>query len=205
MNPRIAALSSLIAVAVVGGVTFSVYAPNAGTRAADLEDGGIAGPNRVFTCAVRVHPDCQAQFGVKRYETVRFPVYLGAVVNGARDVVLPPRLREFADECIRVLDWEECDSDPVGTYPAVAAKWDDAVPLSLARTASKWRIPNCRLSDGGWDDQMGEDGGATPDCRLDGVRWAGCNVLPRARLVGTQCLDSPTGVLTGTDKVEDSL
>lgn len=209
MTPRLRSLLALVATAVVGGVTFTVYAPARGLTAADYADAGVSGPNRVATCPVRVSPECAQAYGTRRYETVRFLVVLGALADGGRDVLLPPRPRGVASECLRVMDWTECDIDPTASFPAVAAKWDAPVPVTLARQVSRYVIPDCRRPDGGYDLHLGDDGGAVPDCRrreLDGgSRWFGCNVMRRAEAVGTQCIAAPTGVIVYGERLEESL
>lgn len=204
---RIAALTAVVATVGVGSLTFTVLAPDPGTTALDLADAGIAAPNRVATCPVRVDPSCAAALGVRLYETVRFPVYREAQSDGGIALVLPPRITR-ASRCLEVLDWSDCDLDPVATFPAVAAKWDDAVPVTIARSSSRYVIADCRDPDGGWDDKHAE-----VDCRAIGARglpdggprWFGCNVLPRSVAVGTQCLDAPSGVVLAGERLEGAL
>lgn len=204
---RIAVLTALVAVVTVGGSVFSVYAPEQGVTAIDLADSGVAGPNRIATCPVRVAPECAAAFSTRRYETVRFPVFREVQPDGGIALLLPPRIMRAAD-CLAVLDWTRCDLDPVATYPTVAARWDDAVPLTLARSASKFVIPDCRRADGGWDSDH-----APVDCvatgfkgYLDGgPRWNGCNTLERVFSAGSQCLDAPGVDVRDGERMEDSL
>jgi hypothetical protein len=205
---RLAQLLSAVAVVGVGTLTFTIYAPDPGVTALDLLDAGVAA-NLVATCPVRVAPACSAAFGVGCYETVRFPVYFGVLHDAGREVVLPPRFASIAvdgEPCLHVMDWDRCDLDTVAAYPAIAAKWDDAVPAVKVRSASRFVIPDCRGSDGGWVDDVGQDGGPVPDCRareLDGgSRWAGCNVLERPNSVGSQCLDAPGGGVRAGEQME---
>jgi hypothetical protein len=202
---RIGALTAVVATVGVGSLTFTVLVPDPGTTALDLADAGIAAPNRVATCPVRVDPSCAAALGVRLYETVRFPVYREVLPDAGIALVLPPRIAR-ASRCVEVVEWAHCDLDPVANFPAVAAKWDDPVPLTLARSSSKHAIPDCHGDDGGWVDKH-----EPVDCRrveLDGgSRWAGCNVLPRAAATGTQCLDAPTGTVffIQGERLEDAL
>lgn len=199
---RLAQLLGLVAVVTVGGVTATIYAPAPGVTQADLADAGIASANRVATCPVRVDPTCAAQLGLRQYETVRFPVFRAVQSDGGLEFVLPPGIRGLG-RCIEVLDdWRHCDIDATATFPAVASRWGQAVPLVVVRSTSRHVIPDCR--DGGaWDDRL------VVDCRMrqpdGGARWAGCNAMPRAQAVGTQCLDAPTGVVLQGERLEDAL
>ena len=81
-------------------------------------------------------------------------------------------------------------------------------PITRVRTASKWVIPDCRNSDGGWNDHH-----APVACNATGAYglpdggpvWRGCNVLPRANSTGAACIDSPTGVVFAGERLEDAL
>lgn len=193
MNRRLIAL-----VALVGG-TATIYLASLDFFPSSL---------RVATCPVRVSDECLAQYpALRRYETIRFPVDRN-VADGGLSFTLPRALgapdRRVRD-CIEVMDWASCDLDPCSTFPAVCAAWDAGQPVTRARSASKFVIPDCRSTDGGWDDS------AVVDCRRRGVApdggvgWWGCNVFPRGEATGTQCLDAPSGVVFAGERVEDSL
>lgn len=168
--------------------------------------------NRAATCSVRVSDECLAQYpALKRYETIRFPVRRSALSDGGLEFLLPRVLGDpngIARECIEVMDWASCDLDPCATFPAICAAWDAGQPIARVRTASRWVIPDCRNSDGGWNDQH-----APVACRATGAYglpdggpvWRGCNVIPRANSTGAACLDSPTGVVFGGERLEDAL
>lgn len=204
---RLAQLLVVLGTVTVGAVSYTLYAPEPGTRAADLADAGVTAPNRIATCPVRVDPSCGLP--VPRYATVRFPVFRDVMADGGIALIFPPRIARAA-RCLDVRDWSQCDLDPVSSFPAVAARWDAAVPLVLARAASKFVIPDCRTADGGWDERAERP---PVDCRgfgpwgeLDGgARWRGCNVTPRRWAVGTQCLDAPTNNVAAYERLEDSL
>jgi hypothetical protein len=200
---RIAQLTAVIASLVIGGTSFVIYNPKLSTSHADLADAGAAAANRVATCPVRVSEACQAQFSVRAYETLRFPVVRDVLPSGEVVILMPAAAKAVGErlrECVRVVDWRACDLDPVASFPAVASRWGTANPFVRVRSASKYVIPDCRLPDGGWNTEH-----APVDCRsLDGG-WRGCNVQPRAQMTGTACLDSPSGVVEAGERIEDSL
>lgn len=158
---------------------------------------------RAATCGVRVSDECLATYpALKRYETVRFPV-LRDVSDGGLSFVLPRALGAqggLARECIEVVDWAGCDVETCAVRPSICADWDAGQPLTRVRTASKFVIPDCRGTDGGWVDNH-----APVDCtELDGG-WRGCNVGLRAQRRGTQCLDAPSGIVYAGERLEDAL
>lgn len=200
---RLAQLAALIVTVTVGPVVFSIFNPKPTTEHADLVDAGAVSANRVATCPVRVSPECVARYGVKSYETLRFPVYREALPDGGV-IILMPAASKATDgkllDCVRVKSWQDCDLDPVGTFPAVASRWGNANPFVLARTASKFVIPNCKLPDGGFDHNH-----APVDCQPRDAGWRGCSVMLRAEAAGAECLDAPTGVVDYGTRLEDNL
>lgn len=198
---RIAQLAALIATVTVGAATYSIYTPKPTTEHDDLVDAGAVPANRVATCPVRVSEECAAQFGVKPYETLRFPVVRDVLPDGGVAILLPAASRAAGErlrDCVRVTDWASCDLDPVSTFPAIAAKRGDANPFTRVRAAARHVIPDCSV-DGGWDTNH-----APVDCLRNG-EWRGCNVFPRSEATGTQCLVAPSNVVEAGDSIEDSL
>lgn len=168
--------------------------------------------NRSATCSVRVSDECLAQYpSLKRYEAVRFPVVRSVLGDGGLQFLMPRALGDpnsIVRDCIEVLDWATCDLDTCATYPATCASWDAGQPMTRVRAASRYVIPDCRNSDGGWDKNHAPvNCGATGAFGLPdgGPRWAGCNVLPRTNAVGPACLDAPSGNVFLGERLEDSL
>jgi hypothetical protein len=161
---------------------------------------------------VRISEECQADYpGLRPYETLRFPVVRTPLADGGVEILLPrasDKVRGGLRECVEVVDWTACDLDNCATFSGVCAKWDAGNPFTRVRSASHFVIPDCRNTDGGWNDNH-----APVDCLAAGARglldggprWFGCNVLPRASATGTQCLDAPTGTVFAGERLEDSL
>lgn len=200
---RIAQLTVALATIIIGGTSYVVLNPKASTDHADLTDAVATAANRVATCPVRVSKECRAQYGVRAYETLRFPVVRDVLPDGGVAILMPAASKATDDRlrgCVHVMDWSACNLDPVASFPAVASRWGNSNPFVLARSASKFVIPDCRNADGGWNDQH-----APVACTsLDGG-WRGCNVMPRAQMTGAACLDAPSGVVDGNERIEDAL
>lgn len=206
---RLAQLVALVTVVTVGGVTYSVYAPNSpAVTPIAYADAGVAAPTHIATCPARIRPQCAAAYGTRRYETLRFPVFVAATPGDPQgfDVLLPPRSQSVAGPCIEVMRWADCTLEAVtgGTQAAALAYWVAEIPVLVARSSSSHVVPDCRGADGGWDDAH-----APVACQRrepdGGSRWSGCNVMPRAQAVGGACLDAPTGVVFFGERWEDSL
>jgi len=191
----------LAVVALSGGVIATVYL----ATSADVTD---LAPNRWATCSVRISEECQADYPtLKPYETLRFPVRRNVEADGGITFVVPrasDKVRGGARDCVEVVAWSDCTLDPANAYPNITTVWSAANPFTRVRSASSHVIPDCRSPDGGWDDNH-----APVDClrRTEdgGTRWAGCNIIRRSEASGTQCLDSPTGVVFAGERLEESL
>ncbi|PZR17539.1 MAG: hypothetical protein DI536_04290 [Archangium gephyra] len=203
---RLAALVSLVTVVAVGGATYTIYGPNSpSVTALAFTDAGVTAPTHIATCPVRVDPACAAAYGTGLYETVRFPVFVTGTPGDPNgyDVLLPPRTRRVAGQCLEVMDgWKTCVLEAITaqTRAVADAYWVSEIPVLIARDLSPYVIPDCRSVDGGWDDQH-----AAVDCvQLDGG-WRGCNAQPRAQMRGTQCLYAPTNNVRAGERIEGSL
>lgn len=206
---RLAQWVSLVTVVVVGAATYTVYGPSSpAITPTHYLDAGVSGPTHIATCPARIRPQCAATYGTRRYETLRFPVFVTGTPGNAQgfDVLLPPRSQSVAGPCIEVMAWADCTLEAVtaGTQAAALAYWVAEIPVLVARSSSSHVVPDCRGADGGWDDAH-----APVACQRrepdGGSRWAGCNVMPRAQSVGGACLDAPTGVVYFGERWEDSL
>jgi len=200
---KLRALLFLVSSITIGTVTYNIYAPKNDTTEVDLADAGVLSANRVATCPVRVSDECRGRFGLKRYETVRFPVVTDAQTATLTNVILPPAARAVK-ACIEVIDFTQCDVDPIASYPVVALKWGDPNPFTRVPGASRFVIPDCRNPDGGWNDAHSPVAclRSLPD---GGAEWKGCNVMPRAESTGGQCLPAPSGVVRLGERLEESL
>ena len=140
---KLASLVSLLTVVTVGAVTYSLYLPDltrvemlpdggwgeVAVTLADLSDAGAGEPTHALSCPVRVSPECQERFGVKRYERVRFGVVMGPLASGKRDVIFPPLGR--VRQCVELIDFKHCTATPCASAAAVCAKFGNANPFSL--------------------------------------------------------------------------
>ena len=140
----------LVTVTAVGALTFSVWMVAGGTpsqQTAFLADAGITQGNRVATCPVRIDDDClavarDAGIDARKYERLRFPVFLTVLPDAGRDVQLPPMRAGVVRACIEVVDWSDCTLDTNATYPAVASLWGNALPFRMTGVTRKCVRPN---------------------------------------------------------------
>lgn len=193
----------LVSSITIGTVTYNIYAPKNDVTEADLADAGVASANRVATCPVRVSDGCRARFGLKRYETVRFPIFVDPQDATMTNVLLPPAAR-VVKSCIEVVDFTQCDVDPTASFPAVALNWGDPNPFTRVPSATKYVIPDCRNPDGGWSDAH-EPVDCLRSLPLKKFGWVGCNVIPRGESSGSQCLPAPSGSVILGDRLEESM
>lgn len=200
---KLRALVFLVSSITIGAVTYNIYAPKNDTTEVDLADAGVASANRVATCPVRVSDECRGRFGLKRYETVRFPIFTDNQSASVTNVILPPAARAIKS-CVEVVDFAQCDVDPTGSFPSVALKWGDPNPFTRVPTATKFVIPDCRNADGGWNELHAPVAclRSLPD---GGTGWKGCNVIPRSEASGGACLPAPSGSVMLGDRLEESL
>lgn len=200
---KIRALVILLSSVTIGTVTYNIFTPKNDTAEADLADAGVAAANRVATCPVRVSDECRSRFGLRRYETVRFPIVLDSQSATISNVILPPSARAVRS-CVDIIDFTQCDVDPVSSFPVIASNWGDPNPFTRVLSASKFVIPDCRNPDGGWDESHAPVAclRSLPD---GGTGWKGCNTMPRAESSGGQCLPAPSGAVMLGDRLEDSM
>lgn len=145
----------LIAVAAVGALSFAVYVATGGSvqqQVDEMADAGFAPPNRDATCAVRLDPDFAADAGVGLYQRLLFPVVVTLLIDGGRDVQMPPMPLQKTRQSIDVVDWNDCTL-AASTGP-VAALWGTQRPFTAAGVVKPWcraKLPTlpCLLLDGG--------------------------------------------------------
>jgi hypothetical protein len=220
-------LLALAAVAIAGGVTFSVLIPRAGVTRQTLLDAGFESAQRVVVvCEERLGKGAvkrlRREFGAnamrarQRYAEVarvglcarsqgvgnclRPDGGVFAAVTGG-DIVVPSlrflaRLEDGEDESedgdivASYLLHGTCRVEPCQDFGALCT---DAFAFKL--TSQRCALPRCRNDAGDWDESV------EPDCRLrlddGGTRWNGCNVIPRAKAVGTECMPSSCTVVSG--------
>jgi hypothetical protein len=184
----------LITVALVSGLSFSVYMVSGGSVTAQtdfLTDAGIA-PNRDATCPVRLDEDFAADAGLKLYQRLKFPVRLTTLSDGGRDVQMPPMPIAVMRNAIEVVDWSDCTLN-ASTGP-VAALWGTQRPFLLTGVVKPW----CRAK---------EDAGL-PCLRVlpDGgsASFGNRNVYPCANAVNpSTCERASSGVVYSGDNDED--
>lgn len=200
---KLAAILVSLASVTIGTVTYNILAPKNTTDIVDIADAGVDSANRVATCPVKVSDECRAKFGAKKYETLRFPVFVDVQSAAVTNIIMPPAAKAVKS-CIDLIDFSKCDLDPVASFPAVAAKWGDSNPFSRVPGASKAVIPDCRNPDGGWNDRHAPVActRTQPD---GGTAWMGCNVMPRSESNGAQCLNAPSLSVIQGDRLEESL
>lgn len=110
----------------------------------------------------------------------------------------------------------KCASYDAGAAPGIP--WPDTPCGALNRLWAETPpcvIPDCRTSDGGWDDNAGDPGHlAAPDCQAltppfgggtPAPRWSGCNVFEASRAVGTACIPVECSMVAGAGSVQDVL
>ena len=144
----------LVTVVAVVGATFSVYLATGGTIAeqvADMEDAGIAPPNRDATCPVRLDADYAADAGLGIYQRLLFPVSRRVMADGGIDIQLPPLPVAKARDALDVVNWNDC-SLAASTAP-VRALWGTQKPFTTAGVVKPWCRQktglSCLLLDGG--------------------------------------------------------
>lgn len=144
-------------------------------------------------------------------------VAAGAVIEGFAERDEKPQAREekpkkdkrpIIEASVRVkalpTGAEQAASKPGRLADGGSVVWTITGAHERVRIAPPCRIPNCWLSDGGWDD------GAVVDCRATGVRgladggprWAGCNVMLAAEAVGAGCVPVACSVWSGDEPSE---
>lgn len=150
---------ALVAVVTVGsGLVFSVYVATGGTVAqqtADMEDAGLAPPNRNCTAPVRLDEDFARDAGLRVYQRVLFPCVVTVLPDAGRDVQLPPMPLQKTRQAIDVVDWN--DATLAASTAGVRALWGTQRPFTLSGVVKPWcrakldaGLPCLRtLSDGG--------------------------------------------------------
>jgi len=188
---------SLITVAVVAGLSFSVFLVVGGGTVAQqkdwlITDAGITAVTHAATCPVRISPDCvdagrQAGLNVHRNERLRFPVAVRVQSDGGRDVQLPPMNVSLAGRCIEVVDWTDCTLDSsAAAKTSASALLGQELPFDLAGVVRK-----CVRA-------KFDAGLACP--LLDGGSFGDRNVYPRASTADPlQCESVECGVVAGQD------
>lgn len=147
---------ALVALVTVAGASFSIYVATSGTVAeqvADMEDAGLAPPNRDCTCPVRLDPDFAADAGLGLYQRLLFPCLLTVLPDAGRDVQMPPMPLQRTRQSIDVVDWGDCSLS--ASTLAVRNLWGTQRPFTLAGVVKPWcrqkadaGLP-CVLLDGG--------------------------------------------------------
>ena len=118
-------------------------------------------------------------------------------------------------------DRTRCEALKCATYDAGVAPgipWPDTPCGALNRLWAETPpcvIPDCRTSDGGWDDHLGDPGhDPAPNCQAlvsppEGgpatPRWAGCNTMSNSIATGTACIPVECGMVFGAGDVQDVL
>lgn len=179
---RLAALASLVAAVVVGGITTNVWQANPDTTLADLQDAGVLDcPTRLVTCDWRVDAEgrdvlLDAGLDVPTgYRTLAARV--AVCTNGVRDVVFPAfpaRAGQLAGLASPDLGSCTVAADPGG------ALWRTAQSRCVRRQTDAGA--NCYRRnpfDGGTQD-FGD--------------W---NSMPRADALGPDCQPAPCTVFAG--------
>ena len=182
---------SLVTVAIVGALSFTVYVVTGGgvqQQTDFLADAGIA-PNRDATCPVRLDPDFATDAGLKVYQRLLFPVNLRTLADGGRDVTMPPMPLQQARNAIEVVDWTDCTL--VASTAPVAALWGTQRPFTSAGVVKPW----CRQkSDAG-----------LPCVLLDGGTFGDRNVSPCAARANPATCERVSGgsIYAGDDPERD--
>jgi len=140
----------LVTIAIVGGLSYSVYLVTGGTvsqQTAFLQDAGYTGATHVASCPVIFNTTCLAQaqdagIPVHKYEMLRFPVAVRLLSDGGRDVQLPPMNVDAVRACFEVMDWTQCTLVTAASAPSIAALIGQQLPFSLAGAVRMCVRPN---------------------------------------------------------------
>lgn len=190
-----------ITTVAVGALTFVIYLATGGNVARQnqfLGDAGYSGATHVATCPVRISDEClaiaiDAGVSIHRFETLRFPIAQVVMADGGRDIQLPP-MNQNVRNCVEVIDWSACGLATAGTFPAVAAKWGNAIPFAI--TGSPKPCVRQKADAGLTCLKLLSDGGS--------FDYGDRNVYARSEAVSpATCEQVACGILSGDDENND--